>query len=227
MRFCSPRLTNSMLPATFSFLVVALPLAAVAACQSSEPEEVEHADPLAQFDSEVNSEVTAAMAADTTDEDSLATDSSTTDASASLAATTGMQEDGSGVEFDEDAERLARNRARRQSLADSLVGNGQTLLEAGDLHGALKAYADALQIASGHEEARAGMRTVEALLGDGYASAAEFFEMDASREIVRRAQMRMDVDQAIIDGDRSRGEGHFTDALISYRHAEVILQYHP
>jgi len=150
--------------------------------------------------------------------------SGTMEASAPVAAPAVQEE---AENFEDDAARIERRQEQRASLAEHMVGEGNTLLGQGDLHGALAAFSEALQFSPQNEGARAGMRDVKALLGDGYSSAADFFELDASREVVRRAQMRMKVDQAILDGDRARRERDFSTALVNYREAEVILQYHP
>ncbi len=209
MRFCSLRFSSPMLPTALAAVAIALPLTAITACQSSEPEESEHNVELTPFEpAEENPSETEQV--------------NTAEAAAPVA-----QDEVASESFDDDVAQLQRRQEQRASLAEHMVGEGETLLGQGDLHGALAAFAEALQFAPQNEAARAGMRDVKALLGDGYSSAADFFELDASREVVRRAQMRMKVDQAVLDGDRARSEGDFSTALVNYREAEVILQYHP
>ncbi len=126
-----------------------------------------------------------------------------------------------------DAEKLELKRQQRAVLSQHYVEQGDVLLQRGDLRGALEAYAEALEIQPSNDVARAGLRRVQVLLGDEFAEAADFFEDAAQRERVRRAQARLAVSQAMLEGDEARRADDYTTALLRYREAEVILRNHP
>ncbi|HVS08910.1 MAG TPA: hypothetical protein VMS76_03475, partial [Planctomycetota bacterium] len=77
------------------------------------------------------------------------------------------------------------------------------------------------------QEARQRLRRVEALMGDRFAEAADVFQDAAARETVRRAQARIAVEQAVIQGDLALRRGDYDAAVDNYREAELILRYHP
>ncbi len=129
--------------------------------------------------------------------------------------------------LDETSERLDRIRQRREYLAGELIQQGDAHLERGDLDSALQAFADALDVMPSNEEARAGLRRVESLMGDRFAQAGEFIDDAVQRESVRRAQARIAAQQHVTDGDNFLRTGEYDQAIESYRRAETILRYHP
>ncbi len=125
------------------------------------------------------------------------------------------------------AERVKRIRERQQYLADKYIAEGAAHLDRADFASALAAYAQALEVMPSNEEARAGMRKVQSLMGDEYAQAEDYLQDAVALETVRRAQARMTAEQFVTDGQNYLKLGRYDDAIESFRRAQTILRYHP
>jgi hypothetical protein len=130
-------------------------------------------------------------------------------------------------EIDDAADRADVARGSQQYLSDQYVAQGDRLLEEGDLEGALAAYSDAIDLMPSNETARAQLRKVRALMGDSFDQVGEYFEDAYQREVVRRTQTRLEVEQLTLDGDNYLRAGDYDKAIESYRRAETILRYNP
>lgn len=190
------------------YLLVPLTAAALTACRSAEtqgdvPEDA--ASPPVAEEPAVDPVVQTPMAA---------------------AETPVVQEGGRDV-LQEEGQLQALKRQRAGVLVENYVAQGAELLDRADLEGALQAYANALEVDPGSQAARAGLRQVEALMGERFSQAAEFMEDAAARETVRRAQARMAADKARIEGDSAMAAGDYGLAIQRYREAQTILRFHP
>jgi type II secretory pathway component GspD/PulD (secretin) len=132
-----------------------------------------------------------------------------------------------GDQLSQDAERLRLVRERQEFLAAQYIARGDELLARADLQGALEQYAQALEVMPSSQKARDGLHRVEALLGERYATAADFFQDAVARETVRRAQARLSAEQAALDGDNAMRTADYDRAVERYREAQLILRYHP
>ncbi len=144
----------------------------------------------------------------------------------SAAIEAAVSQDPTGA-LSQEAERQKVRRERQQFLSGQYVARGDELLERADLEGALEQYSQALEVMPDNERAKAGMRKVESLMGDRYASAAELFQDATARETVRRAQARLAAQQAAARGDAALRQGDYDTAVGAYREALLILRYNP
>jgi type II secretory pathway component GspD/PulD (secretin) len=129
--------------------------------------------------------------------------------------------------LDQAAEHAQVVRGSQQYLSDQYVAQADKLLEQADLEGALAAYSDAIDLLPSNEKARAGLRKVRALMGDTYQQADQYFEDAYQREVVRRTQARLEVEQLTQDGDNYLRAQDYDKAIESYRRAETILRFNP
>ncbi|MCP3918265.1 MAG: hypothetical protein GY711_22165 [bacterium] len=127
----------------------------------------------------------------------------------------------------DEAERVARRRERRTSLSQDYVQQGNAELERADLPAALSSFSSALELDPSNETAREGLRQVQSLMGDSYSSAGEAFTDEVERQMVKRAQALLQVEEYVAQGDLALRETRYDDAVISYRQAETILRWHP
>jgi len=130
-------------------------------------------------------------------------------------------------EFRSEEDRLKVIREKQRYLAEQYIRLGDERLDRADLEGALREYAQALEVMPGNEEAQSGLRRVQALLGDDFAQAAEGIEDAYQQAVVRRTQARLEAEQHMLRGDELLKDGAFDDAVTSYRQALSILQFHP
>ncbi len=193
-----------------------LPLLAVApvACQSTDTPPAETAPTPAPELQDSSSEGTdpgtaPASEADTTE--------------AAFAGSANLQ----GTDLQEDAERIQRKRSQREFLSGESIKEGDALFERGDLEGALVAYANAMAVDPGNQDARERMQKVEAMLGKRYAVVADTLQDEVERAMVKRAQARIEAERFDILGDTSLRKGEYDDAIQNYRSAEMILRYNP
>jgi Flp pilus assembly secretin CpaC/tetratricopeptide (TPR) repeat protein len=129
--------------------------------------------------------------------------------------------------IDEAADRAVRLSERRGYLAQESVARGNEFLDRANLDAALLEFAQALEVDPSNEEARRGLRKVQAFMGDRYALAGESMDDAVMRQTVRTAQARIAAEQHNIDGDNYRRLGEYDQAIESYRRAEMVLRYHP
>ena len=129
--------------------------------------------------------------------------------------------------IDDEAARVSRLRARGAELAAQYLASADAKAAAADLEGALADYATALDFQPSNQAARDGVRRMQAWLGDRYALVPDFMEDEVTREIVRRTQARLEVEDLKRDGDNLRRTGDFEGAMARYRQAELILTYQP
>jgi len=139
----------------------------------------------------------------------------------------GVQEPTLTPPLQETAERLQLRRERARILAGQYVERGNEAFERADFQGALSNFASALEVDPSNEEARAGMRRTEAILGQRGAGAAEFAQDAKDRETIRRAEALLAAEQAILDGDTALRASQHEESIARYREALVILRYHP
>jgi tetratricopeptide (TPR) repeat protein len=131
------------------------------------------------------------------------------------------------AELGEDAERIERKRGQRAFLAGESIKEGDGLFDRGDLEGALVAYAGALAVDPGNQDARERMQKVEAMLGQRYAVVADTLQDEVERAMVKRAQARLEAERFDVLGDNALRKGEYDAAIQSYRSAEMILRYNP
>jgi len=139
----------------------------------------------------------------------------------------GDQAPGADQFLSAEAERLAVLRQRAQVLSNAYVERGDRALDQADLDEALLQYSQAIDVMPSNANAREKLRRVEGLMGDSYAGASNLMDDVVEREVVSRAQARMAVGQAVLEGDNARLAGDFALAVERYREAELILGYHP
>lgn len=132
-----------------------------------------------------------------------------------------------GGDLSGDAAMLAVKQQRAGFLASESVRQGDRLKDQGDLDGALREYSNALEVDPSNQDARKGLTTIRALMGDRYADAAANFEDLTGRAIVQRAQARMAAEDAAAKGDLAFKQGDLDAAIGHYRQAELILRYNP
>jgi len=132
-----------------------------------------------------------------------------------------------GEQLAQDASEAAIKAQRARFLATESVKMGDRLRDVGDLDGALREYSNALEVDPSNQAARAGLRAVQAVMGDRYAEAAITFDDMVQREIVRRAQARMAAEDAALQGDLAFRAGDMDRAIERYRQAQMILRYNP
>jgi len=193
-----------------------LPLLAVApvACQSTDT-------PPAETTPTPEPELQESSSQGTAPETAPATEADTTEAA--FAGSANLQ----GTDLQEDAERIQRKRSQREFLSGESIKEGDALFERGDLEGALVAYASAMAVDPGNQDARERMQKVEAMLGKRYAVVADTLQDEVERAMVKRAQARIEAERFDILGDTSLRKGEYDDAIQNYRSAEMILRYNP
>ncbi len=148
-------------------------------------------------------------------------------AAESPAAGEGAQETTPAQALDQAADRAEVVRDSQQYLSDQYVARGDKLLEQADLEGALAAYSDAIDLMPSNEAARVQLRKVRALMGDDYQQAGEYLEDAYQREVVKRTQTRLEIEQLTLDGDNFLRVQEYDKAIESYRRAETILRFNP
>ena len=121
---------------------------------------------------------------------------------------------------------LLRQQKRKQLAAEYKQRAAKELEEA-NLPAALDSYANALELDPSDQEARDGLRKLEALMGDEYAEAWKLVEDEGERAVVRRAQALLEAEAFSNRGDLALREGDYDRALEEYRQAQIILAYNP
>jgi len=116
---------------------------------------------------------------------------------------------------------------RRDALVDSYLAAGRTEVERDNFSKALESFAAALELDSSNAEVRSELRRVRALMGDAYATAAEYFQDDTDRIMIKRAQAFLRVEELVGDGNRALEQAEYDSAIQAYRKAEQILRFHP
>ena len=116
---------------------------------------------------------------------------------------------------------------RDRYLSAECIKKGDQLRDQGDLDGALRQFALALEVDPSNEDARRGLRSVQALMGDRFATAGATFEELTDRVLVQRAQARMAAEDANVKGDLAYKQGDLEAAISHYRQAQLILRYNP
>jgi len=142
---------------------------------------------------------------------------------APVEAVAGQQEE----DFQDEADRLRIIKEKQRYLAEQYIRLGGERLERADLEGALREYAQALEVMPGNVVAQQGLRRVQALLGDDFQQAAEGIEDAYQQAVVRRTQARLEAEQRVREGNEFERAGRHDDAITSYRRALSILQFHP
>jgi type II secretory pathway component GspD/PulD (secretin) len=126
-----------------------------------------------------------------------------------------------------DAARIKLQRDRAEALSKQYIAVGDQLRDQTDLPGALREYSKALEVNPSSHDARDRINRIQALMGEKFATAAEFFDDAVARETVRRAQAQIAAENAMLEGDTAFREGDFNKAVERYREAQTILAYHP
>ncbi len=137
---------------------------------------------------------------------------------------------GTGIsqeQFQSEEDRLRVIREKQRYLAEQYINLGNERLERADLEGALREYAQALEVMPGNEQAQLGLRRVQALLGDDFQQAADGIEDAYQQAVVRRTQARLEAEQHMLTGNELLKDGAYDDAINSYRKSLSILQFHP
>ena len=146
------------------------------------------------------------------------------DASVAVGASVPVAQDGL---LQDALNQIQVRRQQSQALSEELVGQAEAQLDLQDLDGALLSFSSALELDPTNENAREGLRKVQAILGDSFAEASQTFESEAERVRVKRAQARLEAQDFATVGDAAFGEGDFEKAIRSYRNALNVLRYHP
>lgn len=129
--------------------------------------------------------------------------------------------------LDQEAQRQAVRDQAYASLVESYIAQGDAARDIGDTSAALTAYSNALEVDPSSADAKDRLRSLAALMGDKFAAAPDMIEDLGDRDTIRRAQARMSAEQAIVDAEGDLRAGRYDDAILAYREAQTILQYHP
>ncbi len=122
---------------------------------------------------------------------------------------------------------VQRRREQRRFLAGEYIQRGNDELSRADLHAALESFSAAWEIDPSNQEAREGLRKLQALLGDEFSSAGESFQSETDRVRIKRAQAMLEVEEHVTAGDLALTEARYDDAIQAYRKAETVLRWHP
>ncbi len=141
------------------------------------------------------------------------------------AATASAQDSADLLQSEARRQQLLRD--KQETLSAEYVQRGQAALERADMPAALKQFSAAMDLMPSNQEARAGVRRVQALMGNGYAQAEDYFEDQVDRERVRRAQARLEVSVAVAESERAMAAGDPAAAIAALRRAELILRSNP
>ncbi len=125
------------------------------------------------------------------------------------------------------AARIQVRREQQRALAQRLVEEARGHLDRANLEEALVSYSSALDLDPSNEQARAGLRQTQSILGDPYSQAGMTMESEVERTIVRRAQARLEVEEYSRKGDQALREGDYQAAAEEYRNGMNLLSIHP
>jgi hypothetical protein len=128
----------------------------------------------------------------------------------------------------DDAAQEARVRQQRQTyLHDEFVKKGVDAFNHLDFQAARSAFASALEIDPASKSASDWLNKTLSALGETTAIRQGDIVDKADLTLVRQAEARQKVNQAILDGDRLLASRKFDEAIDSYRRAERILTWYP
>ncbi|MHC4375066.1 MAG: hypothetical protein ACYS26_00565 [Planctomycetota bacterium] len=127
----------------------------------------------------------------------------------------------------QEVDRVRLTRARAEALANEAVQLGNEFFAQGRLEDAQLEFARAVNLDHGNVEARDGLQSVNALLGDAVASGQEVLRDAADREAVRQAEAYLAAEAATSQGDALVRAGDPEAAIARYKEAELILSIHP
>lgn len=127
----------------------------------------------------------------------------------------------------DDANRIQRVRQQREVLSGAAIEEGDRHFERAALNEALAAYSEALAIDPSNQTARERIQRVEAAMGEDYAVAADALQDEVERQMVRRAQARIEAERYSSRGDVALSKGDYEAAIQNYRNAKLVLRYHP
>ena len=96
-----------------------------------------------------------------------------------------------------------------------------------DFVGARSDFASAYELDPTSKEAEEWLRKAKAALGEMPSIRTQDFQDKRDVTLVRQAEARQEVSQAILDGDRALELRDFDTALVNYRRAENILIWYP
>jgi tetratricopeptide (TPR) repeat protein len=130
-------------------------------------------------------------------------------------------------DLSEDAQRIERTRQQRAFLAGESIAEGDAHFERADLGAALTSYSEALAIDPSNQTVRERIQRVEAAMGVEYAVAADALQDEVERELVRRAQARIEAERYSARGDVALAKADYETAISNYRNAKLVLHYHP
>ncbi|MFT5051168.1 MAG: Flp pilus assembly secretin CpaC/tetratricopeptide (TPR) repeat protein [Chlamydiales bacterium] len=166
--------------------------------------------------------------ADTAQESSIDPASSQSESTpAATAAPVGAATPTSAAAQVGDADKHALREQRRRSLAAEYLERGQQELDRFDLDAALTSFSSALELDPASDDARAMLGRVRALMGDRFATAGDTLRDETDRAMVKRALARLQFGELAGKGDADAADGHYEDAIQSYRQAQAILSWHP
>jgi type II secretory pathway component GspD/PulD (secretin) len=198
------------------FLIAALSTAVASSCRSSEhsalgemPSELVDTTSGHEDASAVEASVAVAPAAESAPADALAA------------------EPAAPQDLSQDAARMKLRAERAQALSAQYIAVGDQLRDRTDLAGALREYSKALEVDPTSREARDRINTIQAMMGERFATASEYFDDAVARETVRRAQAQIAAENAATQGDIAFKAGDYEKAIANYREAQTILVYHP
>lgn len=138
------------------------------------------------------------------------------------------------VEFGEPA---ATTEAESTQRIDELLAQAAAEEAAGNLRQAHQLYAEAMEVDPGSSDARDGFERVAATLGlrettseppeGADASVEEIAATAAELTQVRRAQIRIEAESRIKQGEAALNAGEFDDAIKAFEDALMILRWNP
>ena len=127
----------------------------------------------------------------------------------------------------EQASRIQVRREAQRALSQRLVEEAKGHLDRANLESALVSYSQALELDPTNEEARAGLRQTQSIIGEPYAQVGLGMESQVEMVVVRRAQARLQAEEYQRLGDTALREGDYQTAAEEYRNGVNLLTMHP
>ncbi|MFN0207269.1 MAG: hypothetical protein ACKVS6_13270 [Planctomycetota bacterium] len=144
------------------------------------------------------------------------------------AAPTTNMEQGEGAKSFDDAVQEARVRQEKQKyLHDEYIKKGVDAFNHLDFPSARTSFASALEIDPSSQVASEWLGKTLSALGETSAIRQGDLIDKSNEALVRQAEARQKVNQAMLDGDRLLAARQFDQAIDNYRRAERILTWYP
>ncbi|MEW6741122.1 MAG: hypothetical protein AB1486_00035 [Planctomycetota bacterium] len=128
----------------------------------------------------------------------------------------------------EEAKAREKLRAERtQALVAEFLRLGREQLERSELKEARESFAGALELDPSNAEARALFDQAGALLGERPETVGAIARAAGEREMVRRAQARIEVERHVREGEMALERNDFDTALRAFENALLIVRWNP